>query len=112
MGTDVQRTEQRSERINLRVSPDVDRLLREAAAARHQSLTSFLLDAACAKAHEALDEARRLRLSADTFNRVLDELEVPGEVVAPLRDLFLRTAPQGAPVVAASAPHAASHVDV
>jgi uncharacterized protein (DUF1778 family) len=81
---------QRSERINLRVAPEVDAVLREAAAARHKSLSAFLLDAALEEAHATLEEQRRVRVRAETFDRLLDELERPGHVVEPLLGLIRR----------------------
>jgi uncharacterized protein (DUF1778 family) len=82
----------RSERINLRVDPEVDALLREAAALEHKSLSAFLLDAAREKAERTLDAYRRIEVSAEEFDRIEAELERPAQVVEPLLRLAERVA--------------------
>jgi uncharacterized protein (DUF1778 family) len=82
----------RSERINLRVDPEVDALLREAAALEHKSLSAFLLDAAREKAQRTLDTYRRIEVSAEEFDRLEAELERPAQVVQPLLRLAERVA--------------------
>jgi len=62
---------QRSERINLRVAPEVEAVLREAAALRHKTLSAFLLDAAYEQAQATIEEGRRLRVRTETFERLL-----------------------------------------
>jgi uncharacterized protein (DUF1778 family) len=86
----VARRPDKTERVNLRVDPDTDVLLREAAALAHQTLSAFVLDAATKKAREALEQQRRLRLSAEEFHRVLDELERPAEINPDLQKLAER----------------------
>ena len=81
---------QRSERINLRVAPEVEAVLREAAALRHKTLSAFLLDAAYEQAQATIEEGRRLRVRTETFERLLDELDRPAEVVEPLLELVKR----------------------
>jgi uncharacterized protein (DUF1778 family) len=82
----------RSERINLRVDPEVDALLREAAALEHTSLSAFLLDAAREKAQRTVDAYRRIEVSAAEFDRLEAELERPAQVVEPLLRLAERVA--------------------
>jgi uncharacterized protein (DUF1778 family) len=82
----------RSERINLRVEPEVDEVLRHAASLEHKSLSAFMLDAACERARAVVEEQRRIELSAEEFTRVLDELDRPAQVVAPIVALVERAA--------------------
>lgn len=80
----------RSERINFRVDPEADELFREAAMLEGKSLSAFLLDAARERAERTIAEQRRIEVSAAEFARVLDELDRPAQVVAPLADLIDR----------------------
>lgn len=90
-------TSRRSERINIRVEPEVDQLLRRAASAQHKSLTAFMIDAAWERAQVVLEDQRHLEVRAEEFDRVLDELDRPAQVVAPLFRLAERVARQSAP---------------
>ena len=82
----------RTERINVRVEPEVDALLREAAALEHKSLSAFLLDAARERAQRLVDSQRRIEVSGAEFSRLLDEIDRPAEVVPPLVALAERVA--------------------
>lgn len=82
----------RSERINLRVKPELDSFLRCAAEMEHKSLSAFMLDAAVERANQTVEENRRLVLSAAEFSRVLDELDRPAVVIEPLLKLADRVA--------------------
>ena len=84
----------RSERINIRVEPEADQLLRSAASAVHKSLSGFMLDSALERAHQVMDEERRMVLLAEEFDRVLEQLDRPAQVVAPLARLAERVARQ------------------
>lgn len=86
----------RSERINIRVEPKVDQLLRRAACVQHKSLTAFMIDAAWERAEMVLADQRRLEVRAEEFDRVLDELDRPAEVVAPLLRMAERVARRSA----------------
>ena len=82
----------RSERIHLRVEPEVDSLLRNAAQIEHKSLSSFMLDASLERARHTVTEHQRFVVSNSEFIRVLDELDRPAEVVEPLLKLAHRVA--------------------
>lgn len=92
MSTTDETSRRRSERINLRVEAEVDVYLRKAASLEHKSLSAFILDAACDRARTVVEEQRRIQLGAAEFARVLDELDRPAEVVAPLLVLVERAA--------------------
>lgn len=88
MSVPAERPVGRTERINLRVAPDVEAVLREAAALRNKSLTAFMLDAAYDEARVTLDEQQRTRVRAETFERLLDELDQPPRVIPELAALM------------------------
>jgi uncharacterized protein (DUF1778 family) len=80
----------RSERINLRVEPEADELLRAAARAQHKSLSAFMVESALERAREIMDVERRIVLQAEEFDRIIDELERPGRVITPLVEVARR----------------------
>jgi uncharacterized protein (DUF1778 family) len=82
----------RSQRINLRVESEADELLRAAARLERKSLSSFMVESALERAHQVLEAQRRLELRAEEFDRVVDELDRPGQVLTPLLKLVTRVA--------------------
>ena len=90
--SDQETAPRRSERINLRVEPEADVLLRAAARAEHKSLSAFMVESALERARQVMDAERRIVLQAEEFDRIVDELERPGRVVASLADVARRSA--------------------
>lgn len=90
--TEAQPRSTRSARVNLRVEPGADELLRYAASRQHRSLSAFLLDSALDRARELLEEDRQVVLQVEELNRVLDDLDRPAHVVTPLLRLAERVA--------------------
>jgi len=83
----------RSERINLRVEPEADELLRAAARAQHKSLSAFMVESALERAQQVMDAERRIVLQAEEFDRIVEELERrPGRAVTPLVEVAERAA--------------------
>jgi len=80
----------RSERINLRVEPEADDLLRAAARTQHKSLSAFMVEAALERAQQVMDAERRIVLMAEEFDRIVEELERPGRVLTALVDVAER----------------------
>ena len=80
----------RSERINLRVEPEADDLLRAAARTQHKSLSAFMVEAALQRAQQVMDAERRIVLMAEEFDRIVEELERPGRVLTALVDVAER----------------------
>jgi uncharacterized protein (DUF1778 family) len=80
----------RSERVNLRVDPETDEVLRQAAAIEHKTLSAFVLDAAYERARHSVEQHRRLQLATEEFHRVLDELDKPAEINDRLHSLAER----------------------
>lgn len=65
----------RSEKLDLRVTPEDKRVLHAAAQAARRSLSDFVLESALARAEEALPDRRHFRLDTEqweTFQLALD----------------------------------------
>src|SRR5512144_1295219 len=82
--------EQRTERFNLRVTPTEAAKIRQAAEARRQSVTEFLVEAATAHAERAMTEDRRLVLMNEVFDRLVEEMDGPDHPVDALVELIKR----------------------
>ena len=82
--------ERRSERFDLRVTPSEAAFIRQAAASRRQSVTEFLTGATVQAATQAVDEDRRVVLMNEVFDRLVDELGSPEQVVPALANLVKR----------------------
>jgi len=77
-------------RLNFRLAADQERALRQAASITGQSVSGFVLSSAVEHAQEVLERANRIVLSATAFDRFVDELAKPAEVVPELVALFRR----------------------
>lgn len=81
------------ESLNLRIKPDDRNLIDRAAKISGKNRTSFVLDAARAAAHEALEDQTDFAVSADAYARFLAKLDEPP---AP-NELLRKTMTAGAP---------------
>ncbi len=70
-------TETRSERIDVRTTPSMKRLLQEAALAANKSVSEFLLESALTAAAEALADRRLFVLDKDQWNAFVAALDAP-----------------------------------
>jgi uncharacterized protein (DUF1778 family) len=77
----------RSARLNMRVSPDALELIREAARAQQQDVTSFVLGAAMERARLVLMEERVMLLSAREAAQVEEALDREARAVPELAAL-------------------------
>lgn len=66
-----------SQRMNLRVPPEVKSRLARAASLNHVDLTSFVTQAALREADVVIAAAEQVRLSEESYLRVLSLLENP-----------------------------------
>lgn len=82
--------EAKSARINLRLDPGALEMIRAAASAQQQDLTSFVLGAAMERARTVLAEDRLLRLTPHEVNQLEESLESEPEVVPQLRAFIRR----------------------
>lgn len=70
-------TESKSERIDIRTTASVKRVLQEAAAARHKTVSEFILDVAVTRAAEVLAEQRIFSLDAAQWAAFQAALDAP-----------------------------------
>lgn len=70
-------TETRSERIDVRATPSMKRLLQEAAQTANKSVSEFLLESALTAAAEALADRRLFVLDKDQWNAFVAALDAP-----------------------------------
>jgi uncharacterized protein (DUF1778 family) len=64
-------------RWNLRVAPDANELVRQAASARHQNLTDFVIAAALGEAERVLADRTSFPLDEAHWNEFVDLLDRP-----------------------------------
>jgi uncharacterized protein (DUF1778 family) len=81
----------RRQRLEMRVTPQQDAVIRQAARLENTTVTAFVLDTATARAHKVIRKHADLVLSNDAFDRFLAELDKPAQVVPELAKLFKRT---------------------
>jgi len=74
------------------VTPDQEALIREAAALAHETVTTFMLTTATARAGKLLEARRTVTLPNEVFDRFYAALDEPGTAVPELVEL-LRTEP-------------------
>jgi len=67
----------RSEKLDLRLTPNAKRALRAAAAASHRSVSEFVLESALARADEALADRRTFGLNASQWKAFMAALDAP-----------------------------------
>lgn len=77
-------------RWNLRVAPDANALVRQAASACHQNLTDFVIEAAVSEAERVLADRTRFVLDEDRWNEFVELLERPVQDNPGLAKLFAR----------------------
>jgi uncharacterized protein (DUF1778 family) len=77
-------------RIEVRVTPEQDAVIRRAAELEDTTVTNFVLDTVTARARKVIKSNEDLVLSNDAFDRFLAELDKPAEAVPELVELFKR----------------------
>ena len=70
---------QRSDKLDIRISPEAKRVLQEAARERHTTISQFVLDSALGAAHEVLTARTRIGLNAGEWAVFTDALDAPPE---------------------------------
>jgi uncharacterized protein (DUF1778 family) len=91
--TDATRTETRRHRLEVRVTPEQDALIRQAADLEDTTVTAFVLDTVTTRARKVIKQNQDLILSNDAFDRFIAELDKPAEPVPELIELFRRNPP-------------------
>ena len=67
----------RSEKLDIRVTPDAKSLLQQAAEARHKTVSEFVLDSALGVAEDVLKERNVIQLDADQWQAFVAALDAP-----------------------------------
>jgi uncharacterized protein (DUF1778 family) len=68
---------QRSDKLDIRISPEAKRVLQEAARERHTTISQFVIDSALGAAHEVLAERTRIGLDAKQWAAFTAALDAP-----------------------------------
>lgn len=78
----------RRHRLEVRVTPEQDALVRQAADLEGATVTAFVLETVTARAKRVVKQHQELVLSNDAFDRFIAELDKPAEAVPELVELF------------------------
>jgi uncharacterized protein (DUF1778 family) len=78
----------RCHRLEVRLTPEQDELIRQAADLEDTAVTAFVLDTAIARAKRVVKQHHDLVLSNQAFDRFIGELDKPAKPVPELVDLF------------------------
>jgi uncharacterized protein (DUF1778 family) len=81
-------------RVNLRVAPADDVLLRQAADLLGETLSEFLIESGRERAERLVADRARFVLDDAAWTAFNDALERPAEIKPELRDLFARSRPE------------------
>src|SRR3954464_6491024 len=82
----------RSEKLDLRLTPEAKRTLNIAASAAGRSVSEFVLESALARAEETLADRRQFGLDADQWAVFMAALDAPPRELPRLRRLFVNGA--------------------
>lgn len=75
-------------RLEVRVTPQQDALIRQAADLEDTTVTAFVLETVTARANRVVKQRQDLVLSNEAFDRFIAELDKPAEPVPELVKLF------------------------
>jgi uncharacterized protein (DUF1778 family) len=78
----------RSEKLDLRLTPEAKSALQAAAAATRRSVSEFVLESALAKADEALAERKSFGLGTKQWKAFLEALDAPPRPLPRLKRLL------------------------
>jgi uncharacterized protein (DUF1778 family) len=81
-------------RVNLRVAPADDILLRQAAELLGETLSEFLIESGRERAERVVADRTRFVLDEAAWSAFNEALDRPAEVKPELRDLFARPRPE------------------
>ena len=83
----------RSEKLDLRLTPEAKRALQSAAAASQRSVSEFVLESALQRAAETLPDRQRFGLSANAWAAFRDALDAPPRAKPRLKKLLASKTP-------------------
>lgn len=78
----------RRHRLEVRVTPDQDALIRQAADLEDTTVTAFVLETVTSRAKRVVKQHQEIVLSNEAFDRFIAELDKPAEAVPELVELF------------------------
>jgi len=78
----------RRHRLEVRVTPEQDALIRQAADLEETTVTAFVLDSVTSRAKRVVKRHPDLMLSNEAFDRFIAELDKPAKPVPELVELF------------------------
>jgi uncharacterized protein (DUF1778 family) len=78
----------RSQKLDLRLTPEAKRTLHAAAAAAHRSVSEFVLESALARAQETLPDRQGFGLDAERWAAFLAVLDAPPRAVPRMAKLL------------------------
>ncbi len=78
----------RRHRLEVRVTPEQDALIRQAADLEETTVTAFVLDSVTARAKRVVKQHHDIVLSNEAFDRFIVELDKPARPVPELVELF------------------------
>jgi uncharacterized protein (DUF1778 family) len=82
------KNEPRSERIDIRTTPGVKRVLQDAASTSSKTVSEFLLDSALSKAAEVMADRRLFLLNDEQWEAFMTALDSPPKPMPRLERLF------------------------
>ena len=85
---DIHSQQRKDQRISLRIRPDDDNLIRQAAAAADQSLSEFMIDSARIRSEQLLANRTKFTLDERSWRRFVAELDRPARKIEPLAGLL------------------------
>jgi uncharacterized protein (DUF1778 family) len=80
----------RRHRLEVRVNPEQDALIRQAADLEATTVSAFVLETVTARAKKVIREHQDLVLSGEAYDRFIAELDKAAEVVPEIVDLLRR----------------------
>jgi uncharacterized protein (DUF1778 family) len=83
----------RSEKLDLRLTPEAKRTLQSAAASSQRTVSEFVLESALQRAAETLPDRQRFGLSAEAWVAFQAALDAPAQVKPRLTKLFRNKGP-------------------
>ncbi|MEX0957547.1 MAG: DUF1778 domain-containing protein [Rhizobiaceae bacterium] len=78
----------RSEKLDLRLTPEAKRILSAAAAAERRSVSDYVLDSALGRAEETLADRRSFSLDAERWQSFMAALDAPVRDMPRMRKLL------------------------
>lgn len=83
----------RTEKLDIRLTPRAKRTLQAAAAAERRKVSEFVLESALARAEETLADRQRFGLDAERWAAFLEALDAPPRDLPRVRRLFQEPCP-------------------